>query len=112
MSHNLKIYVPALAICILLLVSACSSGSANEQLNPYDRLCLIYEEQLSGEDLPGPEVFQLLSDRVDEEIPELRGHSGHLANLPKEDFYPTLKELAEYETGRDWECRFLEDYYL
>ncbi len=111
MNCGIKTNVRALSVCLLLLTNACSSGATNEQKNPYDRLCLIYEEELSGMESPGPEVFQRLSDRIDEEMPELEEHSGHLANLPKERFYSTLKELAEYETGSDWECRFIEDYY-
>lgn len=111
MNCNARVSVRALSICIFLSVIACGSGAADRQKNPYDRLCLIYEEELSGMESPGPEVFQSLSDRVDEEIPELEEHTGHLANLPKEQFYPTLRELAEYETGSDWECRFIESYY-
>lgn len=111
MNSGIKTNVRALSIFLLLSANACNSGATNEEKNPYDRLCLIYEEELSGRESPGPEVFQRLSDRVDEEIPELEEHTGHLANLPKKRFYYTLKELAEYETGRDWECRFIADYY-
>jgi len=111
MNCNARVSVRVLSICLLLSVIACSSEATDKQQNPYDRFCLIYEDELSGLDSPGPEVFHRLSDRVDEEIPELEDHSAHLANLPKEHFYPTLKELAEYETGSDWECRFIENYY-
>jgi len=111
MTYKIKKAFQALSVCLLLLANACSSGSTSEHGNPYDRLCVIYEEELAGKESPGPEVFQRLSDRVDAEIPELKDHHRHLADFPRERLYPTLKELAESETESDWECRFIEDYY-
>lgn len=111
MIYRLKRVVKTLLIASLLLPVACSSEHLKENSSPYDRLCAIYEEELGGKEAPGPEVFQRLSNRIDYEVPELKEHHGHLANVPKEELYPTLKSLAESETGSDWECIFISDYY-
>jgi hypothetical protein len=99
-----------IGLCLLITIAGCSNESEGG-INPFDRLCTIYEEELTGVNVPGPATFQRLADRIDDEAPEIREHLGHLVNLPKEDFYPTLKALAELESGKSWDCPFIESYY-
>lgn len=97
--------------CLFLVVPACNRARPEETVNPYDRLCVIYEEEMADKKSPGPAAFQRLSNRLDDELPELEEEFSHLANLSKEDFYPTLKILAERYTGEVWECSFIKRYY-
>lgn len=101
---------PNLVFITVLVLSACSTEPVPSE-SPYDRLCAIYEQELSGHENPGPAKFQMLSNRLDRELPELEDHLHHLAALPREDFYPTLKALAESEQGKPWECEFLKRRY-
>lgn len=94
-----------------LAVAGCSNGQAEDTVNPYDRVCSIYEEELDGKASPGPATFRKLSDRLDEEVPELEEQLDHLASFRKEEFYPALKSMAEHHTGKSWECDFIKNRY-
>ena len=89
----------------------CESKGAGEERNPFNQLCVIYEEELSGKSSPGPMTFQRLANRVDREVPELSDQFSHLANFSKADFYPALKEMAERHSGSAWDCSFIERRY-
>lgn len=96
-----------IALCSVLLAATSTAEIPVTEHNPYDQLCSIYEEELAGKHSPGPATFQRLANRLDEELPELDGQLEHLANFPKEEFYPALKEMAESDTGKAWECDFM-----
>lgn len=94
-----------------LAVAGCSNGQAEGAVSPYDRVCSIYEEELDGKASLGPATFRKLSDRLDEEVPELEEQLNHLTKFPKEEFYPALKSMAEHHTGKSWECKFIKNRY-
>lgn len=105
-----RAYKVLIVFCIATL-AGCTNGQAGAQSNPYDRLCVIYTEELNGDPSPGTLTFQKLSNRLNEELPEIKEQLAHLTNFSKDEFYPALKAMAEQHTGTSWECEFIKRRY-
>jgi len=98
-----------LAIVAISLTS-CEKFSIEHDKTDYDKLCKIYEEIVQKSF--SPEIREMeLSERIQNEIPNVYEHYRNILMSGPNDSYLLFKKVAEIETKADWDCKVMKAYF-
>lgn len=108
MVHQLnRIIIIKSIFAVVFLLTSCDI-SANSD---YDNLCNIY----IGIVMQSVEVGQkehLLAEEIENKLPEFFNKNYvHIVKAARVKKYKFIKQLAEAETEKNWECTLMRDYY-
>jgi hypothetical protein len=105
-----SIFIVINVIATIFLVIACSEPEFDREVSDYDRLCDLYKEVIEKTNNPAM-IGMELNQRTKEEIPEVHVHFKNISNADPKIAYKMFKEIAEKETGRNWECKEMQNFY-
>lgn len=113
MLSSSKLYNLALTILLLsfLLFSVSCKSSTQTEVTDYNKLCKIYEEIVPQSiDLSTKEMK--IVERVQKELPTFfNANFVHIETADANKRYQFIKQLAEEETKKKWDCEVMRSYY-
>jgi len=106
-----KYYNLTLAILLLGFLFFSVSCKSSPQATDYDKLCKIYEDIVPQPiDLSTKEMK--IVERVQAELPNFfNTNFVHIEKARADKRYPFIKQLAEEETKKKWDCEVMRSYY-
>ena len=97
--------------CMVLLCMACEKMSANQGQTDYDKLCTIYEEIVQQSIEAEAKEIKLVVE-IEKQLPVFfKQHYVHLINTARNRTYGLIKQVAESNNVKDWECPVMKTYY-
>jgi hypothetical protein len=93
-------------------MAACSQSTPEQKANSdYDKLCKIFED-IAPKPLSPAVKGMDLAERIEKELPKFYQRDyQNIILLDRNQAYQTIKEIAESETKKPWDCQVMRDYY-
>jgi hypothetical protein len=90
---------------------SCNDSPTSQSATDYDKLCQIYKDVAHEPiDLRMKEVKIL--ERVQKELPDFfNANFVHITKAKPDKRYQFIKQLAEQETKKSWNCETIKSYY-
>jgi len=103
-----KIIIIKSIFAFLFLLTSCDISATSD----YDRLCNIYSGIVMQSVVAGQKEY-LLAEEIENQLPEFFNKNYvHIVKAARVKRYPFIKQLAEDETKKNWECALIRDYYM
>ena len=96
----------AMVLGVVILLISCNSSAT-----VYDKLCKIYEEIVT-KDITLIEKEDELIDKIHRDLRQFFDDNYYHITLAKPHHrYQLIKQLAEMETEKPWDCEVMKSYY-
>ena len=103
-----RIFIIKSIFAFLFLLTSCDISATSD----YDRLCSIYSGIVMQSVVDGQKEY-LLAEEIENQLPEFFNKNYvHIVKAARVKRYPFIKQLAEAETKKNWECALIRDYYM
>ena len=98
--------IQSIFVFLLLLTSCGTSATAD-----YDRLCDIYTAIVKQSVEYGQKEY-LLAEEIENQLPDFFNKNYvHIVESARVKRYAFIKQLAEVQTNKSWECGIIKEYY-
>ncbi len=102
-----RIIIIKLIFAVIFLLTSCDISATSD----YDHLCNIYTGIVMQPVVDGQKEY-LLAEEIENQLPGFFNNNYvHIVKAARVKRYTFIKQLAEAETEKNWECDLIRDYY-
>ena len=99
-----------LALLLLTMGLVGCERTAAQDADAFQRLCELYGEAIERDE-DNFKRLNTLSNKVENELPDIYDFFKYLSELPAEEAFSELKDRASEVQGHEWKCDAARKFY-